>query len=242
MKNNVNFVVIIPARIGSSRLKNKPLFPIKGKPLLLYIIENVLKLSPTIPIVVTSDSNEILSLAKSDRIITYYSPSDLPSGTIRCLYTYRELGISANWIINLQCDEPLLNEEILNGFMNFLSSIPYSYVATIASSLSSKDYLNVNAVKVIHSGNDIICFSRVMPTYPFPEASKHVGLYAFPNSLVEKISQLSPSLITSLESLEQNEWLRNGIKMKVWLTSAQLFSVDTIEDVAMLEKIMNKNF
>jgi len=102
-------VIIIPARKGSTRLKNKLLLEVKGKPVIQWTAENCLKVKKAEKVIVATDSEDIAQIFSNSPVEAVLTPSDLKSGSDRVAYVAKDLDHKK--IINVQGDEPLLPPE-----------------------------------------------------------------------------------------------------------------------------------
>jgi 3-deoxy-manno-octulosonate cytidylyltransferase (CMP-KDO synthetase) len=232
-------IVIVPARLGSTRLKNKPLIEIKGKPLIRWVAENLRKTG--VKFLIATDSEKVKEVVE-DLAPVVLTPSDIPSGTDRVVYVVKHFGIEEEFIINHQGDEPLAYKE---DFEKLVRALKEGYkVATLATACKEDDFYNPNNVKVvINSFNEALYFSRA----PIPHFRnilkdtfyplKHIGIYAFRKETLIKFSQMDKSTLEKIEGLEQLRLLENGIPIKVLLTNNFYHGIDTKEDI---EKVIDK--
>ncbi|RMD47021.1 MAG: 3-deoxy-manno-octulosonate cytidylyltransferase [Aquificota bacterium] len=241
-------VIIIPARKGSTRLKNKLLLQVKGKPVIYWTAENASKVKNVDKVIVATDSKEIADFFKNEKKIeAVLTPSDLKSGSDRVAYVAKEL--NEEKIINVQGDEPLLNPEDIEKVVKGLDEAP---VTTLSFPIENEeDYLNPNVVKVVlDSENYALYFSRSpIPFYRDIDFSqmikefhkpvqKHIGVYGYRKEvLMDFAYRLEPSPLEEIEKLEQLRLLYNGYKIKVFEASKDTLGIDTKEDFEKFCKI-----
>ncbi len=230
-------VIIIPARKGSTRLKNKLLLQVKGKPVIYWTAENASKVKNVDKVIVATDSREIADIFKNEKKIeAVLTPLDLKSGSDRVAYVAKEL--NEEKIINVQGDEPLLDPEDIEKVVDGLDEAP---VTTLSFPISSEeDYLNPNVVKVVLDKNRYalyfsrspipfyrdIDFSQMVSSFENP-VQKHIGVYGYRKDvLVDFAYRLKPSYLEEIEKLEQLRLLYNGYKIKVFQAKKDTLGID----------------
>jgi len=233
-------VIIIPARRDSTRLKNKLLLQVKGKPIIQWTAENCLNVKNADRIIVATDSEEIASVFEKSPIETVITPSDLKSGSDRVAYVAKD--INADRIINVQGDEPLLAPADIQKVIDGLYEAD---VTTLSYPLTDEnDYINPNVVKVItdtqgyalyFSRSPIpfhrdIDFSQMIKKFKAP-VKKHIGVYGYRKKvLMDFAYNLKPSDYEQIEKLEQLRLLENGYWIKVISADKDSLGIDTKKD------------
>lgn len=232
----MDFLIVVPARLGSTRLKNKPLREIKGKPLIRWVIENLTKTG--FPVILATDSGEVKK-AVDDLCEVYLTPSELSSGSDRVAYVVERLDKKPKYVINYQGDEPFAYKEDLEKLIKALrEGAPVSTLATHFK--DNSEFENPNNVKVVTNVKDFaLYFSRSPVPYPRGELKfkplKHIGIYAFRTEILLKFKNLSPTPLEETEKLEQLRLLENEIPIKVIKTENFYHGVDTEEDIKKVE-------
>jgi 3-deoxy-manno-octulosonate cytidylyltransferase (CMP-KDO synthetase) len=242
----MSFVVIIPARLASTRLPNKPLADLGGKPMVVRVAERA-RASGAARIVVATDHADILAACAAHGIEACMTRADHPSGTDRIAEVARNLGLPDDAVVvNLQGDEPLIDPALLSACAARIGAdVP---MATCAHPLhDAADAFNPNVVKVVLDKlGRALYFSRAtipwhrdafaqnreqLPTGYVP--LRHIGLYAYSNAFLQRYPQLEPSPLETIEALEQLRVLWHGVPIAVHVTdSAPAAGVDTPEDLA----------
>lgn len=242
----MSFIVIIPARLASTRLPNKPLADIKGKPMVVRVAERA-KASGAARIVVATDHADILAACAAHGVEACMTRADHPSGTDRIAEVARTLGLPDDAVVvNLQGDEPLIDPSLLSACAARIGrDVP---MATCAHPLhDAQDAFNPNVVKVVlDKFGRALYFSRA--TIPWHRDAfaqsreqlpagyvplRHIGLYAYSNVFLQQYPQLAPSPLETIEALEQLRVLWHGVPIAVHVThSAPAAGVDTPEDLA----------
>jgi 3-deoxy-manno-octulosonate cytidylyltransferase (CMP-KDO synthetase) len=242
----VTFTVIIPARLASTRLPNKPLADLGGKPMIVRVAERALE-SGAARIVVATDHADILAACAAHGIDARMTRSDHPSGTDRIAEVARELGLAMDEVVvNLQGDEPLIDPSLLAACASRIGAdVP---MATCAHPLGEVvDVFNPNVVKVVlDKAGRALYFSRAsIPWHRDAFAAtrdalpagyaplRHIGLYAYSNAFLQAYPGLEPAPLEQVEALEQLRVLWHGYPIAVHVTdSAPEAGVDTPDDLA----------
>ncbi len=251
MKNK--FVVIIPARINSTRIKKKMILSVGEYPLIIQTAIQSKKSSAQ-NVVVATDDEEIFNLCYQYNINAIMTDVNHKSGTDRVVEASIKLNLDDNdTIINVQGDEPLVNYNLINDLAEFFVEKKTNF-ATVAGLIENvEDVFNPNIVKVVLDKDDnALYFSRSpIPFYrdgyvdklnskmPRFNVLKHIGIYAY-NLKYLKIFKNSPqSEIEQVESLEQLRALYNGEKIAVLKNNSFYHhGVDTYDDLERVQKIL----
>jgi len=240
----MKFIGIIPARYASTRFPGKPLADIFGKPMIRWVYENSSGMIDFV--VVATDDNRIYdTVNKFGGKVVMTSPHHT-SGTDRCNeamdIVVREFRQSFDVVINIQGDEPFINPSQIKSVMDCFKD-PDTQIATIIKPVTCPDDLfNPNIPKVIiNLKNEAVYFSRSAIPYIRNTVQeewvkkhvfyRHIGLYAYRNDILKKITGLAPSTLEKAESLEQLRWLENGFRIRTAFTEDESIPVDTPEDI-----------
>jgi len=246
----MSFVVIIPARLASTRLPNKPLADLGGKPMIVRVAERAQQ-SGADRIIVATDHADIAAACAVHGIEACMTRADHPSGTDRIAEVARTLQLAPEAVVvNLQGDEPLIDPALLAACAARIGAdVP---MATCAHPLSAADEaFNPNVVKVVlDKAGRALYFSRA--TIPWhrdgfarDRASlppgyvplRHIGLYAYSNAFLQQYPQLEPAPLEVIEALEQLRVLWHGVPIAVHVTAeAPMAGVDTPEDLARVQR------
>jgi 3-deoxy-manno-octulosonate cytidylyltransferase (CMP-KDO synthetase) len=242
----MSFIVIIPARLASTRLPNKPLADLGGKPMVVRVAERALA-SGASRIIVATDHADIAAACAAHGVEACMTRADHPSGTDRIAEVARTLQLAPDAVVvNLQGDEPLIDPALLAACAARIGQdVP---MATCAHPIADvQDAFNPNVVKVVLDKNGrALYFSRatipwhrdafaqnreVLPPAYVP--LRHIGLYAYSNAFLQQYPQLEPAPLETIEALEQLRVLWHGIPIAVHVTAqAPHAGVDTPEDLA----------
>ncbi len=249
----MKFIGIIPARYASTRFPGKPLAVLGGKLVIHRVVEQVSKVLNDV--YVATDDERIKHAVEEFGVNVIMTRSDHKSGTDRIEEAYRKINgnVSSDVIINIQGDEPFIQEEQLETIMKCFDD-PSTQIATLGKVFTDMDAVkNPNSPKIVVDNHGFaMYFSRsVIPfvrgkdesawlsDYPF---LKHIGLYAYRAETLHAITCLPQSSLEIAESLEQLRWLQNGYRIRVGLTNVETVGIDTPEDLAKAEEFLKLNF
>ena len=240
---------IVPARLSSTRLPNKPLYPILGRPLIEWVWRRVEQLTILDRAVVATDSEEVAEVCRSFGAPVEMTSTKHPSGTDRVAEVaargeYRDFAIVAN----IQGDEPLLEERQLSAAVQLVREEGWE-VGTCATPVLDEDARkDPSVVKVVRATSGrALYFSRSQIPYkregkPTPKEMekepflRHVGIYACTRDALATWVALAPSPLEGLEGLEQLRPLEAGLRIGVAVVGSADSGVDTPADVVRLEE------
>jgi 3-deoxy-manno-octulosonate cytidylyltransferase (CMP-KDO synthetase) len=243
----LNFVVVIPARLASTRLPRKPLADIGGLPMVVRVAERAAA-SRAQRVVVAADDAEIAAACSRHGVECVLTAPAHETGTDRLAEAVARLGVGPDEIVvNVQGDEPLLPPTVIDAVAQLLADSPDCRMATAAHPLhDAAEFFNPNVVKVVTDREGrALYFSRApIPwardafagsTAELPAglpARRHVGLYAYRASFLQRFPGLSPDPLERFERLEQLRALAHGVRIAVLSLEAPLPpGVDTAEDL-----------
>ena len=245
MINQENTAIIIPARLASTRLPNKPLLPINGKPMILHVWEQAVA-AEIGKVIVATDSDQIKQVISEAGGNCELTRSNHQSGTDRIYEALENFdqNKNINFIINLQGDLPQINRECLSSVVNLLSD-EAAEVSTLVCEMTDHDEINSKSiVKAIADINPNTKIGRAINFTRTPEASingnylHHIGLYAYTRSALEKFVHLAPSTREIDQKLEQLRALDNQMRIDIQLIDFLPLGVDTPEDLEKMQKLI----
>lgn len=223
--------VIIPARLKSTRLPKKLLLKDTGKSVITYTIENALS-ADLHKVLVASDSKEILKEALKAGADCFLSKKDHINGSSRVAEAALSLSSDFDVIVNLQGDEPSIKKEDIQRLANYIRDSYWGWV-TFASPLNEDEKYMRSVVKVAVSKRDeALYFSRA----PLGGALKHVGVYAFKRSFLQRLKDIKQSYLALEEDLEQLNWIEEGWNGGVLRINYSPIGVNTEEDYENFKK------
>lgn len=244
----MNAVILIPARLDSSRLPKKMLADIEGEPLIVHTWRQALKSRLAKRVVVATDSVEIASVLEARGAEVVMTSPAARCGTERIAEAARQ--IDADVFVNLQGDEPLISPENIDLALEpFLADHAPNCpdCSTLVFPLHPDDRVQIedpHLVKVVMDKQDYaLYFSRTpMPfrrnLLPSTMFYRHIGLYAFKADVLQQFAALPPSMLEEAESLEQLRLLENGFRIKCVTTLLDNPGVNTREDLELVRSLI----
>ncbi len=241
----MSFVVIIPARMASTRLPNKPLADIAGKSMVVRVAERA-ALSQASRVIVATDDSRVMAVCEQAGVEARMTRADHPSGTDRIAEIAADLPLPDDAVIvNVQGDEPLIDPALINACAERVSDA--APMATAAHTIHQiAEVFNPNVVKVVlDARGDALMFSRApLPwhrdgfahdTQSMPPAYaplRHIGIYAYRRDFLLRYPSLAVSPLETIEALEQLRVLWHGHRIAVhWVAEAPAAGIDTPEDL-----------
>lgn len=238
----MKFIAIIPARYASTRFPGKPLELIKGKPMVQHVYDKAVDSALFEKVIVATDDDRIQSAVHNFGGEVIMTDSCHLSGTDRCGEVINGLDEAFDVVVNIQGDEPFIQQEQLEELVSLFKNTP-AEIGTLKKAISNvEDVFDSNVVKVV-SGIDkrALYFSR--NPIPFVRNAekenwfdkqifyKHLGLYGYRSEVLKELVQLQPTLLEISESLEQLRWLENGYHIFIAETKFESIGIDTPEDL-----------
>ncbi len=238
-----NTVIIIPARLGSTRLHNKPLQKIGEYTLIEHTYLSVKKVKLD-NIYVATDSNLIAEVIEKHGGNVLLTSESCPSGTDR---VYESLFKIPNfdtikYIINIQGDLPFISPKIIQKIIDYIKMKNFDIVTPIVK-INYEIAKESRLVKVVfnRSTNKAIYFSRQCIPYNASEFWGHIGIYGFTQQSLKKFANLPESILEKTEKLEQLRAIENNINIGVCCVEEEFpLSVDTQEDLEIARNFWNK--
>ena len=248
------FTVVIPARMASSRLPNKPLADIAGVPMVVRVAQRAL-LSNASQVVVAADDERIVQACQAHGVRALLTRQDHVSGSDRLAEACQLLGLPDDAVVvNVQGDEPLIHPGLINDVANLLTQRPEASMSTAAHAIAQlEEFTNPNVVKVVLDARQMaLYFSRApipwwrdgqseggFKSLPSPAPLRHVGIYGYRAGFLRLFPQLPPAPIETMESLEQLRAMWHGHPIAVHVTpEAPGPGVDTPEDLARVRALL----
>ena len=240
-------IVVIPARYGSTRLAGKPLISLAGKPMIQRVYERAKMAQRAERVIVATDDERIVRAVEGFGGEARMTRTEHRTGTERIAeVAAREEG---DVFVNVQGDEPLLDPGAIDVAVNALLEEPAASISTVATPIKTPgDIMDPNIVKtVLDFDGNALYFSRAPIPWVRDTASKiqvrhlkHLGLYVFQREALLEYATLPQGELERIEQLEQLRWMENGWKIRVAEVEHDAISVDVREDVARVEKLLQK--
>lgn len=244
----MSFSVIIPARLASTRLPDKPLADIHGLPMIVRVAQRA-TLSQASQVVVATDSESVRAACEAHGVRALMTRADHASGSDRLAEACEQLGLDGRQlVVNVQGDEPLIAPAMIDACAAELQARPDCVMSTVAHALEdASEFANPNVVKLVcDAGGTALYFSRApIPFWrdgsgPKPgSALRHVGLYAYHAGFLRRFPQLPVSPLEQIESLEQLRVLWHGERIAVHVSATKPGpGVDTPQDLERVRQLL----
>ena len=246
-------LAVIPARLHSTRLPQKPLIEIMGKPLIERVYESVRNCPLLDEVIVATDNEKVVSCIKrinGNVQITsskHLTGSDRVAEVVSRLYENKEY---YDIVLNIQGDEPFINNDVIHQLVEPFLENDQLKMTTLKQVIETKEEVeNPNTVKIVsNKDNFALYFSRA----PIPHAGhdynekityyKHIGLYGYTFDFIRNYSRLPQTPLEKIEKLEQLRILENNYSIYVNITNHHLIDINTIEDIKKAEKFVLKYY
>ena len=253
----MSFTVLIPARLASTRLPNKPLADLGGVPMVVRVAQRALQCgagnSQTVRVVVAGDSAEIITACGAHKIEAVLTRTDHPSGSDRLAEACDLLGLQDDaLVVNVQGDEPLIEPSLIDAVADLLQQRPQAAMSTAAHAIDTlADYVNPNVVKVVLDRQGMALYfsrapipwwrdgaaqgiTRLPPLAPL----RHIGIYGYRAGFLRDFPTLAAAPIEDAEALEQLRALWHGYRIAVHVTQhAPGPGIDTPQDLERVRKL-----
>jgi len=239
----VRVIGVIPSRFGSSRFPGKALAPILGRPMLQWVIEGVQSSQRLDELIVATDHQDIYDLASRCGANAVMTDSELASGSDRVWAAVESKNCDV--VVNIQGDEPLIQGWVIDRLVSPFQEDPSLEMATLAREFQNKDEVQSphTAKIVLNEMGEAIYFSRLRIPHSKNDAKsqkwvcyKHMGLYAYRKSFLQKFCEHGPVALEKAEGLEQLRALYLGGRIRVVQVKHESWGVDTPEDVEKIEQ------
>ncbi len=230
-------MIIIPARVGSTRFPNKVLALIEDTPMVIRTAQAVSSLDS---VVIATDDESVVEVAREYGFRAVITSKNHKSGTDRVYEATQILGLADDEIIiNVQADEPFIESEVLERVYETIYKFKDREDVLVASAykiISNPEADDPNIVKVVTDSNDFaLYFSRAKIPYPrdhhFNSFKGHLGIYAYQVKGLREFCSFAPSKLEQIEKLEQLRVLENGYKIAMSEVETESFGIDTPEDL-----------
>ena len=246
-----NIIAVIPARLFSTRLANKLLLELNGKPLILHTLEQTKKARQISRVIVATDSAEILRIVEASGGEAVLTSDAHQSGSDRIAEVAENLPLNSI-VVNVQGDEPLISPKTIESAVEAILNDDSIRMATTCEKIyDAKDVTSPDVVKVVTDENDFALYFSRSPI-PFPRDAvkkygtlenalqnepnllslfrKHTGLYVYRREFLLELTKLKQTYLEKTEMLEQLRALETGAKIKVVEVAESSIGIDTAED------------
>ena len=237
---------LIPARLNSTRLEKKLIKNLDGIPVIVRTYQNICSTKLFDEVVVVTDSDEIINVLKEFDIKFLKSKEDHTTGTDRIAEFSKKF--KSDIIINVQGDEPFVLKEdlskIINTFKNDIEN-KINVISLMTKLITVEEINNPNNVKVVvDKNNNSLMFSRSIIPYKRVENNvnyfKHIGVYAFRNSFLNKFKKFKQTNLELTEMIEALRIIEHGYNIHMIEIDHEQISIDTIDDFNKAKSMLNK--
>ena len=246
----MNIICIIPARMESTRFPGKPMFKIKGTPMIEHVFRNVKRSRVLSDVVVATCNKEIFDHISKIGGVAVMTSKSHKRASDRCYEALRKIERERKKkyeiIVMVQGDEPMVNPNMINEAVKPMIKDKSINVINLMSKITDeKDFLNPNSIKLIHDKNyNALYFSRsAIPHVLFKNKlgiKKQVCIIPFRRQFLFTYKKLKPTKLEILESIDMLRILENGFKVKMVDTKYFSHAVDTKSDIQKVEKFLSK--
>lgn len=231
----MKIIGVIPARLKSTRLPEKPLQLIKGKYLVQRVYEQAKKARQLDDVIIACDHEKIAAACRKAGTKVMLTSPDCSSGTDRVAEIARK--IKADVFLNIQGDEPLIDPRTIDQVAGLFRDRTVMMGTAVVSLRHKQDIIDPNVVKaVLDKQLNVLYFSRSPIPYQRNQIQdlifyKHLGLYGFRREFLLKFAALPQTVLERAESLEQLRALENGYKIRAVMTKYDSIGIDTAQDL-----------
>jgi 3-deoxy-manno-octulosonate cytidylyltransferase (CMP-KDO synthetase) len=250
----VSFPVLIPARLSSTRLPEKPLADIGGLPMVVRVAQRA-EQSSAAQVVVAADSKRIADVCSAHGVRVVLTKPDHPSGSDRLAEACDQLGLAGkDVVVNVQGDEPLIDPALIDAVAALLRERPQASMSTAAHAIDNvAEFVNPNVVKVVLQADGLaLYFSRApipwwrdgfaqgISALPDPAPLRHIGIYGYRAGFLRDFPRMAQAPVENCEALEQLRALWHGHRIAVHVSAtAPGPGVDTPEDLERVRKLFS---
>jgi len=238
-------LAVIPARMASKRLPEKPLLKLAGRELILRVLDGVRGASSVDRIIIATDDERIAAVVRSEGGEAMMTPSDLPTGSDRVAFAARR--IESRYVLNVQGDDPLVSGAMIDRMVDALRNDSDIDLAVLAKIIDNPEEITRDSiVKMVFDGSHrALYFSRSpIPFVRDPGTRavyfKHIGPYAWKREALFEFASWEQTPLECAENLEMLRMLERGRKIKCISTDVDSIEIDTPDDVRQFERYIKE--
>jgi 3-deoxy-manno-octulosonate cytidylyltransferase (CMP-KDO synthetase) len=240
-------LVLIPSRMGATRLPGKPLLDIAGIPMIVHVLRRA-EAANIGRVAVATDTPEIAEAIRSHGGEAVMTSPDHPSGSDRIFEALQTLDPSgqAEFVVNLQGDLPTIPPQDIRAALGLLEDASVD-IGTLAAEIhKDEEHTTPSVVKLIgsplsHQRLRALYFTRATAPYGDGPRYHHIGLYAYRRSALERFVKLPPSVLEQREKLEQLRALEAGMRIDAAIVDSVPLGVDTADDLETARRMLAKS-
>lgn len=242
----MKIITLIPSRLGSTRLPNKPLANIAGKAMILHVVDRVWEAGIK-DVYVAAAEKEIADVVEKAGAKAVLTDPDLASGTDRIYQALQKISNNQDveYIINVQGDLPTIEPDVIKQTLELIKKGDCDITTAVAKITNNNEKTNPNVVKAVVSWKSdkegqALYFTRATAPYGEGDLFHHIGLYIYKRSALEKFVKLEASQLEKREKLEQLRALENNMTIGVVKVNTVPLGVDTLEDLETAREMLKK--
>lgn len=244
-----SIIVLIPARMASTRLPGKPLADIRGRPMIAHVLDRAVEAGLG-PVFVATDSQDIAAAVTKAGGRAVMTRTDHASGSDRIFEAMERIGVGGDLIVNVQGDLPTIDPADIRAAVAPLRDAAVDIVTLAAEISRDEERTNPNVVKVVgtpvesaHGGGRLraLYFTRATAPHGDGPLYHHIGLYAYRRAALEKFVRMPPSPLERREKLEQLRALEAGMRIDVAIVASVPLGVDTPHDLEMAREMLARH-
>lgn len=237
-------LIVIPARMASSRLPGKPLADIAGVPMIIQVMRRAEE-ADLGPVLVACAEEEIAAAVRAAGGTALLTRPDHPSGSDRVFEAVEAFDPNGDYdaVVNLQGDLPALDPSAIKAVFQPLQNVAVDIATLVAEIIDEEELADENAVKAVVSlvnGGTVgraLWFSRLKSPWGNGPHYHHIGLYAYRREALARFVSLPPAPLEKRERLEQLRALENGMRIDAAIVDTVPLGVDTPEDLARIRRM-----
>lgn len=235
-------VVVIPARLKSTRLPNKLMLDLGGKSIIQRVYEQCIKAKEITAVYIAVDHLELMTHCTAFTPNVIHTSEHHQSGTDRIAEAVVKIDCDA--VINVQGDEPFIDPDLITKIaLEIKVNTMVSAMCPIKTPLELEDPNNVKVITNIHNkaiyfSRSVIPFNRDAVDFEKLQYKKHLGIYGYNKDFLFKFSKMKPTFLEDTEKLEQLRVLENGYDIKMVFTPHNAIGIDTLEDYNTAKKLV----
>ncbi|MDP0500769.1 MAG: 3-deoxy-manno-octulosonate cytidylyltransferase [Verrucomicrobiota bacterium JB022] len=242
-------VIVIPARLASTRLPRKLLLPLAGQPVLWHTWQRAQQVAPEVPVIIATDSEEVANLVRSWGGDVRMTPASCQSGTERICALLDEL--EADFFLNVQGDEPFIDPDLLRSLLQRARDTGCDLVTAVTPIRSRADLFNPSVVKAVRASDGrAVYFTRATAPY-LRDVSwadwidqrthfRHLGVYGYTRAALQWYAQQAPCALEQQEKLEQLRFVDHQWNFQTVVTDYAGVGIDTPEDLRHASRLMEQ--
>ncbi|MDR3076274.1 MAG: 3-deoxy-manno-octulosonate cytidylyltransferase [Synergistaceae bacterium] len=242
---DIETLAVIPARLGSTRLPEKPLIKLAGRELVLRVLDGVRGASLVDRVIVATDDERVASVVRAEGGEAMLTPCELPTGSDRVAFAARQ--IPSRFVLNVQGDDPLISGAMIDSMINALKRDEGAGLAVLAKKIDKPDEIKRDSiVKMVFDGSGrALYFSRspipfVRDTARQADSFKHIGPYAWRREALFEFASWEQTPLERAESLEMLRMLERGRTIMCIPTDKDSIEIDTPDDILMFERYLKE--